>query len=353
MKRLVVCADGTWNEPEQEGEPEQGGSTNVLKLLRAVSSRANDGVEQVRYYARGVGTNNKVDSWLGGAFGFGLSENVLDCYRFLANNYCSGDEIYIFGFSRGAFTARSLGGLIGAIGFIHPRRLGRLPQGWAYYRTPPKQRRTPQAQAALQSTGERLIDIPIKCLGVWDTVGSLGIPFSFLKNVGARRFEFHDVKLGKLVENAFHALAIDEQRKAFSPALWDETGKGANQVVEQVWFPGVHSNVGGGYADQGLSDIALSWMMEMVRKHTHLDLDDVYISENVHPRADATLYNSRSAYWRFLPKYVRPLPTGAKIHASVAQRLRSSVPFYRPGNLPWNDLPGPAGFQATPSLQIS
>ena len=334
MKRLVVCADGTWNRPEREGDDGGGSSTNVLKMLRALNSITQDGVAQVRFYIKGVGTRNWYDRLTGGAFGIGLSENVLDCYRFLANNYCPGDEIYIFGFSRGAFTARSLAGLIGAIGFIHPSNLGKLPEGWRYYRMPPEERTSPAAQERLSLTGERIEDVPIKCIGVWDTVGSLGIPVAVMKNLFASQYRFHDVTLGRQVENAFHAIALDERRGAFAPTLW-ETAARDGQVVEQVWFPGVHANVGGGYSDQGLSDVALAWMIERVRQHTGLAFDDAYIERCVRPRVDGTLYDSRTSYWKVLPAEPRACPPDARLHDSVDGRRRATVqPPYDPPNLP-------------------
>ena len=335
MKRLIVCADGTWNRPEREGNDGESTSTNVLKMLRSLNSITPDGTAQVRFYIKGVGTRDWLDRFLGGAFGIGLSENVLDCYRFLANNYCPGDEIFIFGFSRGAFTARSLAGLIGAIGFIHPRRLGKLPDGWRYYRTSPKDRDSREAQELLRRTGERIEEIPIKCIGVWDTVGALGVPVAGLKNLSASKHRFHDVTLGALVENAFHAIAIDERRKAFSPTLWDEAALREGQRVEQVWFAGVHSNVGGGYADQGLSDIALEWMVERVRAHTDLSFDEKYIAQNVSPSARGKLYDSRKSYWHFLPAEPRECPSGAILHDSVHGRRNSGLrPPYDPPNFP-------------------
>lgn len=335
-KRLIICADGTWNTPEQEGN--KGGaktSTNVLKLLRALNAVAADGTPQIRFYCQGVGTGNVLDRFTGGSFGVGLSANVLDCYRFLANNYCPGDEIYIFGFSRGAFTARSLGGLIGALGFIHPRRLGRLPQGWSYYRIPPDQRVAPEAQALLEPLGERRTDIPIACIGVWDTVGALGIPLKLFRTFRAEDYTFHDVELGRTVKLALHALAIDEQRKVFAPTLWDESKVHPEQTVRQVWFPGVHSNIGGGYADQGLSDIALDWMIGELKAHTPLSFDDAYIAEAVDPRVDGTLYDSRGGLlWKLWPGLARAIPPGATVHPSARERrLAVLQPTYDPPNL--------------------
>ncbi|NVK33690.1 MAG: DUF2235 domain-containing protein [Rhodobacteraceae bacterium] len=335
MKRLVICADGTWNAPESEGAKDNS-STNVLKMLRAILPKDQNDVEQIRYYCQGVGTGNAVDTLTGGMFGAGLSNHVLECYRFLANNYCVGDEIYIFGFSRGAFTARSLGGLIGALGLVTPSQLGKLPDGWAYYRLPPEKRATIEGQALLKYLDQRVTSVPIRCIGVWDTVGSLGVPGRFFNMYRASEFEFHDCKLGANVKVALHALAIDEQRKDFSPTEWDENAVRAGQTMEQVWFPGVHANVGGGYPDQGLSDVSLTWMIERVSTHTKLEFSKDFIETHVVPDPTSTLYDSRRGIiWNLRPKYVRPIKQGASIHQSVHKRCAAPLqPAYKPENLP-------------------
>jgi uncharacterized protein (DUF2235 family) len=328
MKRLVVCADGTWNTPAQEGA-EGRTSTNVLKLMRAVRPVASGDVQQIVFYDKGVGTGGTLDRFLGGAFGVGLSENVLDCYRFLANNHVAGDEIYLFGFSRGAFTVRSLGGLIGALGLVDKLHLGALRYGWDYYRLPPEERagRTD----LLEPLGERRTGIPIACIGVWDTVGSLGVPVGLLKNLWGRRHAFHDTRLGADVRTALHAVSIDERRKPFEPTLW--TGRPApDQTVEQVWFAGVHSNVGGGYPDAGLSDVALEWMLGRVAAHTGLESDPAYTARHVAPQPTATLYESFTRWYRLLGPHVREIAGNADVHPSVRTRMEETD--YRPGNLP-------------------
>lgn len=335
MKRLIICCDGTWNAPEKEGA-EKSSSTNVLKILRAIAPVDAHGVSQIRYYCQGVGTGNILDRFTGGAFGKGLSDHIQECYRFLANNYCPGDEIYIFGFSRGAFTARSLGGLIGALGLITPRQLGKLPDGWKYYRMTKEERETPDGQKLLRNLDERIPSVPIKLIGVWDTVGSLGIPGDLFSGIRLKDFEFHDVTLGANVETALHAIAIDEKRKNFMPTLWDKTLTNPKQIMEQVWFAGVHSNVGGGYPDNGLSDCALDWMIRRVEAHTDLEFDPQYIDQNVRKAPGNTLYDSSDGFpWSLLGEYVREIALGDTVHRSVDQRRRAATqPSYTPGNLP-------------------
>src|SRR5262245_15503931 len=238
-KRLIICFDGTWNTSDNQGNP-----TNVTRIARAIPAFASDGVAQIVYYDSGVGTG-LLDRWIGGFIGAGLGRKIKDAYLFLAQNYQDGDEIYIFGFSRGAFTARSLAGFIGLCkGLLERRYLHKLEFAWQAYRTKPAKRNMFKLYEEIEKS-VRAVDI--NCIGVWDTVGALGIPLGLFSNWNQRRYRFHDTELSRLVRNAFHALAIDEQRGPFVPSLWEWPKRDIeNQIVEQVWFPGVHSNVGGG-----------------------------------------------------------------------------------------------------------
>jgi uncharacterized protein (DUF2235 family) len=272
IKRLVVCLDGTWNSEDKSEE-----TTNVVKLLRAVPAVGQDGVHQIVYYGRGVGSRPG-EKLPGGFSGKGLNENVLDAYRFIANNYVSGDEIYLFGFSRGAYTARSLGGLIGIAGLLHPVSLGRPLERVMEIRRSDLTLEQQRVQIAQVERLQRTENVPIECIGVWDTVGSLGIPGDWFRSTPfAKRYYFHDVNLGKRVRVALHAVAVDEKRPAFPPTLWErKIGEPApdGQIVEQVWFAGVHSNIGGSYPDAQLSDISLDWMAKRVSALTGLAFDE-------------------------------------------------------------------------------
>jgi uncharacterized protein (DUF2235 family) len=294
MRRLVVFFDGTWNTPDTGDNV-----TNVVKLLRATP--CSDGeVSQVLFYDKGVGTGEFTDRIVGGASGKGLTENVIDGYRFLGNNYAEGDEIYIFGFSRGAYTARSLAGMLGRAGLLKARHLGSpLLKVIEISRSDLDGESKRKAIAALNL--DRHAEVPIECVGVWDTVGSLGIPGDLGRQLYLKPYQFCDVELGTMVNVALHAVAIDEKRSAFAPTLWvSPTGQPlrAGQIVEQVWVPGVHSNVGGSYDDTGLSDIALEWMVRRVQEHTDLLIDDAYLASLWKPRADGVGYESRSAMYQ-------------------------------------------------------
>ncbi|MBA3719495.1 MAG: DUF2235 domain-containing protein [Nocardioidaceae bacterium] len=263
MKRLVVCCDGTWNGARSPYV------SNVAKIARSVETRElPPEVDQVVHYVGGVGTRYPVDRWLGGAFGFGLLANVVDGYQFLALNYEAGDEIFVFGFSRGAFTARSLGGMVGRIGLLRPDRLDRIDEAVTRYRE--------QEDESLDTAFSRehcRTSVSIQFLGVFDTVGALGVPGPFKK-----RHQFHDIRLSSAVRTARQALAIDERRRVFEPCLWDrQTSAEEPDRVKQVWFEGDHSDVGGGaYRETGLCDTALLWMIvEAHRRGLLFDLDRV------------------------------------------------------------------------------
>ncbi len=258
MKRLVICCDGTWNRPDSQHV------TNIEKIARTVqidSTSVEAGVQQSVLYLSGVGVGYGVDRILGGAFGFGLFNNVLAGYRFLASNYEPGDEIYVFGFSRGAYTARSLGGMIGKAGLLTRKALvdEKLPEAVARY----KRLDTKSGQSDAEFKRDYCHpDTPIHFLGVFDTVGALGVPGAM-----RRRHQFHDVKLSKAVLCARQALAIDEPRMKFEPCLWEDTGaEGERERVRQVWFEGAHSDVGGGVSPTGLPDTSLLWMVSEANK---------------------------------------------------------------------------------------
>jgi uncharacterized protein (DUF2235 family) len=290
-KRLVVCLDGTWNSPDQGRNP-----TNVVKIMEAIPPSDAAGTQQITFYDAGVGADGgRVDRIVDGFTGRGLEQNVRDGYRFLANNWEPGDEIYLFGFSRGAFTARSLCGFLSACGLLERHAMRHVLEAWELYRQPEDQR-PPDKLAALRAVSR--CDVLVECIGVWDTVGALGVPGELLQAFN-RRHQFHDTELCKVVDCAFHAVAIDERRGPFGPTLWQKRkGESPKQrVVEQVWFPGVHSNIGGSCPDAGLPDLALLWMIRRVQAHSRLAFDESYISARVRPDPLAEIYESRTALY--------------------------------------------------------
>lgn len=256
-----MCCDGTW----AVARPRHGTPTNVAKIARMVAPAGRDGTAQRVCYLPGVGTG-PFDRLRGGLFGAGLSAQVLAGYRFLIEEYSPGDEILLFGFSRGAYTARSLAGLIRNSGLLRRERIGLVDDAYRLYRARDRER-DPDAMAAELFRRSHSYEPEIRCVGVFDTVGALGVPVGpgGLGSVLNRRWEFHDTRLGPAVRAAFHALAMDERRGPFVPTLW--TGPFvAGQRVEQVWFRGGHSDVGGGLHDPALAECALTWMAERAEK---------------------------------------------------------------------------------------
>jgi hypothetical protein len=337
-RRFVVCFDGTWNTPDKGAKP-----TNVVKMVRAVRSRGDDGASQLVFYDKGVGSGRGLDKYLGGIFGLGLTENVVDGYRFVANNYEPGDEIYIFGFSRGAYTARSLAGLIGLVGILSPANLGAdLSKVIDIYREKGIDRA--EKRRRIDALGMEDCHSPrIRCVGVWDTVGSLGIPGDRGRTFLGGKYYFHDVELGDCVDVALHAAAVDEKRSAFSPTLWvskDGRPLGDHQTVEQVWFAGAHSNVGGSYSDSTLSDIAFDWMVKRIMAHTDLSLFNPDADSPALRNAAARSIDSRSAMYLVSSRfpYQRIINACIPDGGGLGEWFRRSFPSHDRRNIPPDGL---------------
>jgi len=329
-KRLVICCDGTWNTPDQMN----GGTsapTNVVKVALAIAPVGADGKEQRTYYHRGLGTS-RWDRVRGGAFGFGLSRDVRDCYRFLVDHFEPGDEVFFFGFSRGAYTARSAVGFVRNSGILRPEHADRVGEAYALYRSRRPGAR-PKSVAAQLFRRSYSHETRIRFLGVWDTVGALGIPLSGLRMVNLinRRWQFHDTALSSTVDTAFHALAIDERRGPFQPALWTQADGATGQQCEQVWFAGSHSDVGGGCPDPALAEISLLWMADRARgsgltfepdcfaRRSGVAAEDVrQLGKVVAPDPLGHLHESRVGLYRLLPRYVRSIGTVDAEHEYAA-----------------------------------
>lgn len=330
MKRLVVCADGTWKSRDDSSD-----ATNVEKLCDTVRPVAADGTPQLVRYFPGVGVS-RAERLVGGAFGVGLSRNVKQCYRWLAREWAPGDELFLLGFSRGAFTVRSLAGMLRNVGLLPVDALSRVDEAYDHYRDKDPAWRPDGAKAvAYRAAHSREVE-RIRCIGVWDTVGALGVPTA--GPVGwwtRRRWGFHDVQLSGRVEHAYHALAVDEQRKAFAPTLWlADDDHAPPQRVQQVWFAGAHSDVGGGYPDGVLSDATLWWMAGRVGD-AGLELDRARLREVTDDDACAAqVHDSRTSVHLLQRPLVRdigaaPVTVGGRtlrthetVHASTIERNR-------------------------------
>jgi uncharacterized protein (DUF2235 family) len=333
-KKLVLCADGTWNTPH--GYEVAVNDTNVRKLFCALTTDES----QQPFYDSGVGTNGTpIDHLAGGAMGEGLFQKIQECYRFLTDAWSPGSSVYLFGFSRGAYTVRSLGGMIARFGLptknLDDQSAARV---FAAYRE-----RDPEKQAAMKYQLELQYDIQeaaVRMIGVWDTVGSLGIPGMLFELFDEKKYGFLDTSLHPCVEKAYHAVSIDERRLQFEPTLWtnpDGSDRMNDAHMQQVWFSGVHCDVGGGYSPSDLSDIPLAWMM---RKAMQCGLtfkqDALSHYAPVDPRKTTAAAHDE---WKILPWGIaehRTVPPRSFMANSVQARL-DQLHEYQPPNLNLSD----------------
>lgn len=336
-KRIVFCCDGTWDTPSS--------NSNVYRMYKALTVSS----DQVTFYDDGVGADaTGLDHLIQGAFGEGILQKIRDAYTKIAHVYTPGDDIFLFGFSRGAYTARSLAGFIGVCG---------LPSGsftddcvtraFAAYRDPAHRA---ALLAGLGSCG--LVDASIRMVGVWDTVGSLGIPAIF-GSIDQNVYGFLDTSLHPNVKNAYHALAIDEQRTQFPATLWT-SAPAPGQNIEQVWFCGCHGDVGGGNqqggpADAGtrLCDITFGWMLGKAQA-LGLVADPSVSSQSALMPAQSAL-DAINESWKPVagPPHLRPIDSGARVANSVAVRIRYAL-SYAPANLQIQDRQLAASYSIVP-----
>ena len=320
MKRLIICADGTWNKPEENIEEDF--PTNVLKFARGIAPKGEDDIKQVVFYDWGIGSYHS--SATGGAFGAGLEKNVMDGYRFLVHNYEPGDEIYLFGFSRGAYTVRSLSGFINNCNILKGSESRRIEEAFQLYKDPDY---TPMDDYTVDWRNKYSIPEShiVHFVGVWDTVGAVGLPVSFFGLIKDKH-RFYDNKLGSNVTTARQALSLDEKRDDFEPTIWEPN---ENVDLKQVWFAGVHTDVGGGYKDDpdgtNLADIPMTWIMNEANKQG-LAFENFLIESQLNPIASQ--HDEYKGLMRFLGKYIREIPDPEKIptsvHISVKVRYENS-----------------------------
>ena len=373
-KNLVVCCDGTDNEFGEN-------NTNVVRLL---SLALKQDERQIVFYEPGLGTFPAAGAWtplqqkltklLGSAFGFGLSHNIAVCYDFLVSNYRPGDRIYLFGFSRGSYTARVLAALIHVCGLMRTKNANLAPYVFKLFRKEATKAKKKNDKAE-RRTGKKLplelpvcdefkrvfsVEAPIHFIGVWDTVSSVGTIFD--------PFKLPYTRWNPSVEAVRHAISIDEKRKFFRTNLWSSSQQSTD--VSQVWFAGVHADVGGGYpeAQSGLAKIALAWMLEEAApaglRIDEASLPTVFPEPDAHaglapPDPAAPMHDELDhwywrllqwvprrywardpesgqfrRHWNFSPRAMpRFIPPDADIHPSVCERKRE-VGDYDPVNLP-------------------
>jgi len=311
-KNIVVFSDGTG----QEGG--KGNNTNVYNLFNMVEDRT---PQQAAFYDRGLGTGWRKIT--GNGAGAGISQNIMECYKFIFEEYQAGDRIYLFGFSRGAYTVRSLSGFINLFGILPKSRPELIKKAYDIYEIEDTEDRKKKAEEFLGRHHNQYCYIEF--IGVWDTVGALGVPFKAVDLVVDRvpffRHKFHDTALSDNVKHGCQALSLDDERLTFHPTFWDERKMQNHQRIEQVWFAGVHTDVGGGYPEHGLADITLGWM---VKKATARGLL-IYPKHKVktRPDQDGMIHDSRKGMAALFRKKQRELTDEILkpvIHQSVLDR---------------------------------
>lgn len=310
-KNVVVCCDGTGNQFGTH-------NTNVIRLFQVIEKNTDT---QMAYYDPGVGTfGSRYQALIGLATGYGITRNIKDAYEYLMNRYEDGDHVYLFGFSRGAYTARALAGMLYKCGLLQKGSINLMDYAVDIYKT------RDNHDVARQFKETYCRECPVHFIGVWDTVKAL-IPFSQIAR-------FTDHRLNPQVKFGYHALAIDERRDPYKPELWDETDLPAHQTIEQVWFAGVHSDVGGSYLDPGLADVTLKWMLENAQARGLL-VKQEELAEII-PNPYGKLHDSRDGLWNLLPGGPRKIPAGVKVHASAFARKENPKSAYNPPNWPQN-----------------
>jgi uncharacterized protein (DUF2235 family) len=325
-KNIAAFLDGTWDTYKE-------GVSNNSNVGTMYAAAVNDGQRQVAHYTKGVGTD-WYDKIKGGAFGVGLNDRIRDAYQFITDNYDVGDSIFIFGFSRGAYEARSLGGMIDRVGLLDRKRFAATNRKDMFNivfdnYTRPKDDANNKLVANFKATNA--VDAPIKMIGVWDTVGALGVPL-FATTTTLFVPKFHDLSLGPRIENAYHAMAIDEERFDFQPTYWDPSTVRPGQHLEQVYFAGVHSDIGGGYDDDHrLADITLCWMASRARKHGLLFKDDSFGTNCAGDAPYGTLHDSFSPLYEGRGRFYRVVDPGMTLHKSVQSRLGDTQNRSKPG----------------------
>lgn len=396
-RKLILCSDGTGNS---------GGKARGTNVWRFYKSLDNDPrYQQISFYQDGVGAQDfKLLRIIGGAFGYGLSANIREMYTFLVDNYQPGDQIYLLGFSRGAFTVRALATMLTVCGIVRPcyddpdetqRRISCEMKRYHKWRgdagSHPREKADISVKQQMDAKAEKKIDLQsfarylrnlssatrgesykgketkaettekeveviiktgnyiptINFIGVWDTVDAVGLPIDELTDAldWMFHFRFHHFDCKPIARHNYQAMSVDDKRLTFHPLLWDQGDKVVNQNIEQVWFAGMHSNVGGGYRKDEMAYVALDWMMQ---KAEGLGPDDALKFLPDH-RLDAAkqanpygkIYNSRSgpgAYYRYKPRNIEEICNSSHcpviIHDSVFKRIKHNTEGYAPVNIP-------------------
>jgi uncharacterized protein (DUF2235 family) len=335
MKRLVCLLDGNCGEEDRASAP-----TNVAKLSRAILPKDGNNIRQLVRDVVGTSRAERITS-LKDAFGLTVSDRIRAAYLFLSNRYEPGDEIYLSGFSRGAYEARSLASFVTLFGIARRQSDFCIDRAWSIYRKREKKR---NFDTVAEISASCHYPVRIRCLGLWDTVENTGDPY---RSAGSfrRRFDRHDTRLHDTIDVSLHALSIDEPRRRFQPTLLtypEDVALPTYQHVEQTWFAGTHGDVGGGWPETELSDIALLWMAERIRETTDLALDIDKLRHETKPDPLGTQHDPLTGWARFAAPRGRRAsepPPGLRslneaVHPSALSRLGQTVKEARGHGVP-------------------
>lgn len=318
MKRLIILCDSTWSDIGQQR------SGNVMRLAQAIRPRSADGVQQLMCYLHGTPDCAKDPDSVARA----IDHDIQQAYRFLVLNYERDDELFLFGFSRGAYIVRSCIGMLRNIWLLRRPHVNLIASAYHIYRT----LWGADADNALRFRETHARAVTVRFLGAWDTVGDAGIPLGLYGGLNAERYCFHDTRLSRIVEHASHALAVDERSKLLAPSLWST--RGDRSRTQQMWFSGSHLDLGGMYGDSIAAITSLRWMIDQAA-HCGLETDDAFVT-SIEGAASGNVLN------RAIPPSLRTFGTmeraiGSRngdeaLHPSAEHRyLRDSR--YRPQNL--------------------
>jgi uncharacterized protein (DUF2235 family) len=331
-KNIVIFSDGTG----QKGGV--GSNTNVYKLFNMVEDRTE---KQIAFYDPGLGTDwRKITGMI---TGMGFSKNILDCYHFIFENFEAEDKIYLFGFSRGAATVRSLSGFIHLFGILPKSRPDLIKKAFKIYRIADKHKRETKADEFIEK--HHTMWCKIEFLGVFDTVAALGLPLKSLSIILDLFFphKFHSFDLSESVVYARQALSIDDERKTFHPVLWNPVKNDTEQKMKQVWFCGVHTDVGGGYKEEDLSNISLKWMIHEATGKGLVIYEKSSAFKKLltaKPDINGIMHNEQKSFPGKLLKRMKRTWNKAThgepcIHESVFNRTRNSDNLETPPYSPW------------------
>ncbi|TBU45101.1 hypothetical protein BD309DRAFT_860932 [Dichomitus squalens] len=353
-KRIIVCCDGTWDDAlDATARWKYSNVTRIARAIKHIDDRHGSPIHQVVFYQSGIGTENLYDKVVDGVTGANLANKVEEAYGFIAQNYQPGDELFLFGFSRGAYTARMVAMFIGAIGVLNSTQMDHFADIFLAYQKrgkaeDPEDIQKLDAQLAPWTSdhgpGKRRAAIgpegfSIKVIGVFDTVGSVGLPEELtlgnekMKNI----FGFPDHLLGTHVERAYHAMAINETRADFDVAKFEQTpeGRRKGQVLKQCWFTGCHSDIGGGYKEHDLMELTFNWIVANIEDALSLDFDYIASLPNPgKPWGTEPPHNPLVGIYSLAKSIQRKLPTQTDdithevIHSSVLEQ-KQVVPELR------------------------